>query len=261
MKAILAIVLIALFGQSLALPRGHWRFEHRIVGGKPVVPGSVPHQVSLQTSSGFHYCGGSLLNERWVITAAHCTVGDSPSAVTVVAGIHNVKNPEPEYVQKLSVRTIKVHEDYGSSGYGFDVSLLELDENVNIGSGTRTAGIRLAGANLQPTGSATVTGWGTTSSGGGSPAELQTVDVPLVSDADCERAYPGDIDATMICAGEEGKDSCQGDSGGPLVFREADGELSLIGIVSWGAGCAAAGYPGVYGDVANMRAWIDANSQ
>jgi secreted trypsin-like serine protease len=255
MKFLLAIVLVALCGSSFALPRHLRRFEHRIVGGEEVTPGSVPHQVSLQTSSGFHYCGGSLLNENWVLTAAHCTVGDSASAVNVVAGTHNIFEDD-EYTQHLKVKTIKVHEQYGSSGYGFDASLLELSAPAQMG--IRTKGIRLAAKDSNPTGTVTVTGWGTTSDGG-SPDVLQTVDVPMVDDATCEKAYPGSIDETMICAGISGKDSCQGDSGGPLVWREADGELSLIGIVSWGRGCGEAGYPGVYGDVANMRDWIESN--
>jgi trypsin len=102
---------------------------------------------------------------------------------------------------------------------------------------------------------AMVSGWGTVSSGG-SPDLLQSVVVPVVSDADCDDAYGG-IDAdTMICAGEAGMDSCQGDSGGPIVCGEEGSEV-LCGVVSWGIGCGLNGYPGVYAEASNYIEWLN----
>jgi len=253
-KLFLALVVLALAAQSMAIPRFLNKFEHRIVGGVEAKPGAHPHQVSLQTSSGFHYCGGSLIAADWVLTAAHCTTGDSPSAVHVHAAVHDIFDDQEGFEQTLSVAEIFIHDRYGSSGYGYDASLLRLATNAVVGD--RAQPIKLAEAGFIPTGMATCTGWGTTSNGG-SPAKLQEVVVPLVDDATCSQQYPGEIDETMICAGQEGKDSCQGDSGGPLIVQ-FNGEPVLVGIVSWGRGCGLDGYSGVYGEVQAMRDWIDA---
>merc|ERR1711902_356426 len=91
---------------------------------------------------------------------------------------------------------------------------------------------------------ATVSGWGTLSSGGNQPTVLNEVDVTVTSNADCDSAYDGGITSNMICAADPGKDSCQGDSGGPMVVEETSGRFSLVGVVSWGYGCAMAQYPG-----------------
>merc|ERR1711953_1035624 len=108
----------------------------------------------------------------------------------------------------------------------------------------------------------TVTGWGTLSEGGFSlPNILHKVTVPVVSDADCNESYSSSgygIADSMICAGlpEGGKDSCQGDSGGPFTCGESPETRELLGIVSWGIGCARAGYPGVYTEVSHFVEWI-----
>merc|ERR1711976_441827 len=105
-------------------------------------------------------------------------------------------------------------------------------------------------------GTATVSGWGTLSSGGRSPDTLYAVDVPIVSDSSCRSSYgQSDIADSMICAGEEGKDSCQGDSGGPLVCG-----ISQCGIVSWGYGCAVDGYPGVYTQLSYFLDFVSEHS-
>jgi len=94
------------------------------------------------------------------------------------------------------------------------------------------------------------------SQGGGSPAVLHHVNVPFVSDSDCRIGYPGAISDDMICAGEAGLDSCQGDSGGPLTCN-VDNTTWLCGVVSWGRGCAQAGYPGVYTEVSYFSEWVN----
>ena len=109
-------------------------------------------------------------------------------------------------------------------------------------------------------------GWGTLSSGSSAlPNILQKVDVPLVNTADCNSAaaYGGDITDRMVCAGLQagGKDSCQGDSGGPLFASEADGSFKLVGVVSWGEGCARPNKYGVYSKVNIMVDWIASQTQ
>jgi len=107
-----------------------------------------------------------------------------------------------------------------------------------------------------------VSGWGTLYSGAFSlPETLQWVDVPIITNSDCDAAYTTyDITDSMICAAypEGGKDACQGDSGGPLVC-EVDGDAIITGVVSWGIGCADADHPGVYGRVTEVLSWIESN--
>merc|ERR1712037_894730 len=106
----------------------------------------------------------------------------------------------------------------------------------------------------------TVTGWGTLSSGGSQPTVLQEVDVTVTTNTACKNAYGSSmITANMICAADSGKDSCQGDSGGPMIAPE-NGRQALIGVVSWGYGCAMEAYPGVYARVTEKMDWIVANT-
>ena len=103
---------------------------------------------------------------------------------------------------------------------------------------------------------ATVTGWGTLSSGGSQPDKLQEVDVNVISNSQCAGNYGSNsITSAMVCAADTGKDSCQGDSGGPMVTQE-NGRHAQIGVVSWGIGCASPNYPGVYARVTSVKSWI-----
>jgi trypsin len=228
-------------------------FESQIVGGTAATAGEFPYIVSL-SRSGSHFCGGSLLNAYTVVTAAHCSVGQSASAVRVRAGSLQWASGGVQ----VGVSQILVHPSYSSSTLNNDVALWHLSSPIN--AGTNIGYVTLPAASSDPAAgsSSTVAGWGTTSSGSSSiPAALRRVDVPIVARATCNTNYSGDITANMICAAVSGggKDSCQGDSGGPLV----NAARQLIGIVSWGIGCAAAQYPGVYTRVGNYVAWINAN--
>jgi len=110
---------------------------------------------------------------------------------------------------------------------------------------------------------ATVTGWGSLGAGNQIPAILQEANVTVISNAACKTApqpYKDGISETMLCASAPGKDSCQGDSGGPLVLLE-NGRQTLVGVVSWGVGCALPEFPGVYARVTVAMDWILANSQ
>ena len=105
-----------------------------------------------------------------------------------------------------------------------------------------------------------VSGWGTLSYQGNSPDSLQWVEVPAVTNAICNQAYSNSITDAMICAGlaEGGKDSCQGDSGGPLICA-VNGKAHLVGVVSFGVGCALPNWPGVYARVTAVLSWIKSN--
>jgi len=232
----------------------------RIVGGEEAVPHEFPWQVSLRRASdNFHFCGGSVLDEMTVITAAHCTViWDSADEVIIVAGAHN-KVIEEGTEQYVPVANLLVHESYGNpKSFENDIALWTLSEPLNMT--TAVAGVPLPTQMQESEGFCTVTGWGTLSAGGQTPDVLMKVDVPVVEDGTCKLEYPFSIADSMICAGESGKDSCQGDSGGPLICYK-DGQGYLGGIVSWGRGCAGLFSPGVYTEVSYFVDWIQANKQ
>ena len=206
-----------------------------IVGGTPVNPAcpdcKYEFMVSLQGGWwGGHFCGGSLVREDWVITAAHCVQGESPSNIQVKIGLHNVNGTTGSEVR--NVDAIIIHPNYSSNSLNNDYALLRLSSPSNfepIQLCTDTA------HDEEPVMSTTM-GWGATSSGGNSSNILLEVDVPI--DDSCGSYSNSDITNNMICAGDSngGEDSCQGDSGGPLIMTNDEGEYELIGIVSWGYG-------------------------
>ena len=208
-----------------------------IVGGTQVNPAcpdcKYPFMVSLQSGGWFggHFCGGSLVREDWVVTAAHCVVGESPSSIDVKIGLHNVNGTTGN--QTRDVVEIIIHPNYSNNSLNNDYALLRLDEPI-----TNFEPIQLCtdtNHDEEPV-MATTMGWGATSSGGGSSNFLLEVDVPM--DDSCGSYSNSEITNHMVCAGDSngGEDSCQGDSGGPLIMTNDDGEYELIGIVSWGYG-------------------------
>ncbi|KAF1925973.1 trypsin-like protease [Didymella exigua CBS 183.55] len=225
-----------------------------IVGGTVAAAGDFPFIVSLQ-QSGSHFCGGSLLNANTVITAAHCTVGQTASSLTVRAG--SLDRSSGGTVVRVS--SLTVHPSFSSSTLNNDVAIWKLATSIPTSSTIGYASLAASGSDPTSGSTATVAGWGTLTSGGSSlPTTLRKVDVPVVSRATCRNNYSvSEITDNMFCAGVTagGKDSCQGDSGGPIV----NSSKTLIGLVSWGEGCAAAGKPGVYARVGTLRSFIDAN--
>uniref|UniRef100_A0A4X2LVE8 trypsin n=1 Tax=Vombatus ursinus TaxID=29139 RepID=A0A4X2LVE8_VOMUR len=220
--------------------------DDKIIGGYTCEANSLPYQVSLNFF-GQHICGGSLISDQWVVSAAHCNI----FLLQVRLGEHNIEVSEGHEQFIYASKTIR-HPNYNSKNADNDIMLIKLKTPAVINSyvapillpkSCPTAGIECL-----------VSGWGNTAIDGADyPDLLQCLNVPILSDAQCKSSYPGLITENMVCAGflEGGKDSCQGDSGGPVV---CNGELQ--GIVSWGDGCAQKDKPGVYTKVCKYLDWI-----
>ncbi|XP_008056840.1 cationic trypsin-3 [Carlito syrichta] len=237
-------IFLALLGAAVAFPTGD-DDDDKIVGGYTCQKNSIPYQVSL--NAGYHFCGGSLINDQWVVSAAHCY----KSRIQVRLGEYNIDVLEGDEQFINSAKIIR-HPKYNAATIDNDIMLIKLNSPAVISSRVSTVSLprACAAAGTQ----CLISGWGNTlSSGTNYPELLQCLNAPILSDTACRNAYPGKITSNMICLGflEGGKDSCQGDSGGPVV---CNGELQ--GIVSWGYGCAQQGKPGVYTKVCNYVDWI-----
>ncbi|KAL7988499.1 hypothetical protein Chor_007418 [Crotalus horridus] len=238
------IWLLALLGAAVAFPIDD-EDDDKIVGGYTCQKHSVPYQASL--NSGYHFCGGSIIKNQWIVSAAHCY----KSRIQVRLGEHSLTKNDGSEQYIDSVKVIR-HPSYNSRTLDNDIMLIKLSKPASLNS--RVSAVSLPNSCAASGAKCLISGWGNTLSSGSSyPDLLQCLTAPILSQSQCSRAYPGKITNNMFCAGylEGGKDSCQGDSGGPVVCNGA-----LQGIVSWGEGCALKGKPGVYTKVCNYVSWI-----
>ncbi|XP_029996707.1 serine protease 33-like isoform X2 [Sphaeramia orbicularis] len=232
----------------------------KIVGGEDATPGAWPWQVSL-TRSGTHFCGGSLINSQWVLTAAHCLPSSSTTSLVVYIGRDTQQSTNPNEVSRTVTQIIN-HPDYNSDTSENDMSLLRLSSAVDFTNYIRPVCLAASGSTFAGGTDVWITGWGDINSGVSLPfpERLQEVSVPIVSNTQCSADYQANsisITDNMLCAGlrEGGKDSCQGDSGGPLVYKNST-KWVLGGVVSFGIGCALPNFPGVYARVSKYESWI-----
>jgi secreted trypsin-like serine protease len=232
----------------------------KIVGGVEARPYEFPWQVSVRRkSTNGHFCGASIINERWVVCAAHCMDGETPPVVSLVVGEHD-RSAASTVRQTLDVASIFVHESYDSRTYVNDVSVIKTATNIVLNINVLPI-CAPDPTNTYHYSQSQCSGWGTISSGGACcPAILRYVSLNVTTNGYCQSIYTKNtITNDMICASDNvggvERDSCQGDSGGPLSTKGSGGIFSLIGVVSWGIGCAS-GYPGVYARVGYQTAWI-----
>ncbi|GAA4425301.1 hypothetical protein GCM10023148_28040 [Actinokineospora soli] len=223
--------------------------DQRIVGGEETDIDQVPWTLSLQYN-GQHYCGAVLVAPAVALTAAHCTDGVPVTAMSIRAGssVHAANGRT-----RAVVRVIQ-HPSYAPDTTDYDISVLRLSSPLPYSADIAPA--RVSSSPVLSGTLARVSGWGNITESGPAPLHLRSVRVPVVDRATCRASYgEASITSRMLCAGYElgKKDSCQGDSGGPLTAGR-----TLIGLVSWGHGCARPRLYGVYTNVANatLRAWI-----
>ncbi|XP_065090119.1 trypsin alpha-3-like [Ochlerotatus camptorhynchus] len=225
----------------------------KIVGGHPIGIEQVPYQVSVQIktrSSQRHICGGAIISADKVLTAAHCISDKGKYAVRAGSSNHN------DGGQLVNVADYHIHPEFSNYHLTNDIGMLRLEISLYFSRTVSLISLAYSEQFYSPQYEAFISGWGSILYESSLSDRLQGVSVPLVSHELCSELYTdfNNITETMFCAGlvkKGGKDSCQGDSGGPVALNGY-----LIGIVSWGYGCAAPKYPGVYSNVFAFRNWI-----
>ncbi|XP_016382691.1 trypsin-2-like [Sinocyclocheilus rhinocerous] len=233
-----SLVFLAFF--SIAFAENHVK----IVGGYECEPHSQPWMAFLKTS--FHQCGGFLINQNWIMSAAHCY----DTRIEVRLGKHNIAVDESSEQSIPSERVIR-HPQFNYSTIDNDIMLIKLRKPVTLNKFVKP--VDLPKSCAPPDTMCRVSGWGITMNETVDSDKLQCLNLSIISDRDCNESYPDLITASMFCAGylKGGKGVCQGDSGGPMV---CDGEIQ--GIVSAGGRCAAKDQPGIFTKVCLFNSWI-----
>ncbi|NWX12148.1 TMPSC protease, partial [Aegotheles bennettii] len=238
-----------------------------ILGGQEAQTGEWPWTVSLQIhQSGLkfrHVCGGVLVSEKSVVTAAHCVTGrKDPYSWRAVLGVRDLRKYGKQVVRR-SIRRISVHAEFKTDTFENDLALFELNSAVRYSDYVQP--ICLPPPDLHPeTDNDTecfISGWGRTSEKGKMSSVLKAAQVEIIPHSICNRfdAYGGLVNNNMICAGSQsgGTDTCQGDSGGPLAcYHPSTSRYYLIGITSYGLGCGRPNFPGIYVRLSQYREWI-----
>ncbi len=225
----------------------------KIIGGNPVTAGEMDWSVAFTNIKADgkmgNFCGGTVISDRWIVTAAHCRVTPRSTVVLIRKDINGEGGHERE------VKTVWRHIDFGkAANYDADIALVELADDADAPI------IDLHASPLGVDEVVRVVGWGAQVVGGGSVETMHEVDLKTVRNSTCQDFYrveTNKVTLNMVCALEQDADACQGDSGSGLFYATSSDTYELAGIVSFGKGCANRLYPGVYTAIDAYRAWIE----
>ncbi|XP_072379817.1 chymotrypsin-like [Diabrotica undecimpunctata] len=229
----------------------------QIIHGDEVKPHSIPYQIYLIGRSSFQSwsCGGSIISPKTVITAAHCV--DGATSIEITLGAHNLKQVSPGQIT-VNAASWKQHEKYDRSTIDNDIAVVILPNEIPVSPTINYSKLpSKTDVNTDFVGdNARVSGWGVTTSGGGSVSDvLRQVNNTIISNFACNEVF-GIVKNEEIClSGAEGKTACNGDSGGPLVIGDIQ-----VGVVSYGVRWCISGYPSVYCRTTKFLDWIEDNS-
>jgi len=259
--------LLVLASILIGINATHWNEEicgtrpltqnpHKIVNGNEALPGDWPWQVSLN-NNGRHFCGGSLINSEWIISAAHCFSG-STSGYTILLGLHD-RNSHESWVVQRRFKVLVNHPQWSSAQLRNDISLIKMDRPVTYTPEIRPICMptQQETTNAHANEKTWVTGWGAGRIGGPLYVKKMEGHHIVLPSARCQSKYGARFtNATQICAGEIGDQAgpCQGDSGGPFTRELTPLQWTLLGVVSWGIGC---GDGGVYTRVDSYLSWLE----
>ncbi|XP_071859195.1 chymotrypsin-2-like [Bombus fervidus] len=250
---ILGLVLSATALASSNADISTHNLDPRIVNGEDAGPNEFLYQASLQTNH-HHFCGGSVLNKYYVLTAAHCVVDEQPSQVEVITGTKDLSG-SPTFVHQ-AVKFI-VHAKYDPyNNWINDIALIKVNKPFETGPHLSFVSLPQANQNIPDNSRAIVSGWGRIRQYGPTSTTLKKATIYITNQNTCKDVYRK-IHDTQICANDPKieRGACNGDSGGPLTVNG-----SIVGIVSWSTGCGLSDYPTVYTRVPSYINWIQENA-
>ncbi|XP_028627598.1 complement factor D isoform X2 [Grammomys surdaster] len=247
-SSVYLVALVVLGVAVCAQPRG------RILGGQEAEAHARPYMASVQVN-GTHVCGGTLVDEQWVLSAAHCMDGVTiDDIVQVLLGAHSLSIPEP-YKQLYDVQSVVPHPGSRPDSLEDDLLLLKLSQNVSLGPHVRPLPLQSEDREVIPGTLCDVAGWGVVTHAGRRPDVLQHLTMSIMDRNTCNLRthHDGAVTKNMMCAESNRRDTCRGDSGSPLVCRDV-----VEGVVTWGSRvCGNRRKPGVFIRVATYMTWIE----
>nr|XP_061807655.1 chymotrypsin-like protease CTRL-1 [Nerophis lumbriciformis] len=258
---LLGILLTRKDGVKAQVTCGQAPLNPRIVGGDDAPEGSWPWQVSMHFN-GFHRCGATVINEEWVLTAAHCIPNTNPDPWRLFFGKQNQSNTSPNEVNR-EVAQIIIHPDYNSTNFNNDIAVMRLSSPLSFTNYIRPICLASNASQFNNGTLCWASGWGRLGADQPNVAfdRLQEVEIPIIGNNQCRCNYffvnNADINSNMLCAGQEGRGICQGDSGGPVQCKQGSMWIQA-GLASFGIPCAREGFPEVFARVSFFQDWITA---